>query len=468
MIAVIAFALRWACIHQSLFGDELFLYSRVHLRSFTQMLSLVHDNENTPPLFFIVAWLFAKGPDPMVLVRLPSLLANVGLVCLIFVLGRRVVGTAPALVGSAWFALNPFQIFYGTEDRAYSAVALLMVISTLAFVAAVQRPQARRMWLLYAAAAIAGLYTHYIALLVLVPQGAWGLWAHRTTIRRQLRWHGLVVLAVIPWIPFFILQARHSARESVRLSTLSPLTVSNAVKVEVQSLVGSPYVDPGKVPGVASLIVLGGVLVVALAWRGWSLQSAGGIVPRVRRVAATDRGLLLLLAAFPLIGLVIYSIRPHTSLLLPRNLEVAAPYAALVVGWLLARPPSRWGWILAALAFGALAVGTGKMLQPGYQRPDGRAAARYIDAHAKPGALVIDLPGPQGTQFYFRIAHHLVQVAQFSWRGAAAQHAQVFITYLVSAPCTRTQPLYRLVSSARWPGAPPGLTVCEYGPATQA
>jgi 4-amino-4-deoxy-L-arabinose transferase-like glycosyltransferase len=471
-VALLAFALRWASIHQSLFGDELFLYSRVHLQSFGQMLSLVHDNENTPPLFFIVAWLFAKGPDPMLLVRVPSLLANVGLVFLIFVLGRQVLGVRPALLGAAWFAISPFQIFYGTEDRAYSVVALLVVISTLAFLAAMRREDARWPWIVYAVTAIAALYTHYISLLVLAPQAAWGLWTHRTTIRRQLTWHGIVVLAALPWIPFFVLQARHSARESVRLSTLSPFTASNVAKTEIQSLIGHPFIAPGRLPGVVALVALGTVVLVALLWvmpmpvkkqDRWS-----GFLTGMRRALSTERGLLLLLAAFPLVGLVIYSIRPHTSLLLPRNLEVAAPYAALVFGWLVTRPPLRWGLVLATIAFAALAVGTVKILKPAYQRPDGRAAARYIDSHANVSATVIDFPGPQGTQFYFRHPHHLAPGGQFDWRSAAGQRKQVFLTYLSDAPCTPNPPFYHLVSSGSWPSVPLRLVVCEYLPRTQA
>jgi 4-amino-4-deoxy-L-arabinose transferase-like glycosyltransferase len=467
-IALLAFALRWASIHQSLFGDELFLYSRVHLQSFGRMLSLVHDNENTPPLFFIAAWLFAKGPDPMLLVRVPSLLANVGLVFLIFALGRQVLGVRPALLGAAWFAISPFQIFYGTEDRAYSAVALLVVISTLAFLAAMRREDARWPWIVYGIAAIAALYTHYISLLVLVPQAAWGLWTHRATIRRQLTCHGIVVLAALPWIPFFVLQARHSARESVRLSTLSPLTAPNVIKTEIQSLLGHPFIAPGRLPGVTALIVLGAAVCAALLWvavmRVKKRDHLSGFLTGIRRALSTERGLVLLLSVLPLVGLVIYSIRPHTSLLLPRNLEVATPYAALVFGWLVAWPPPRWSLILAAVALGALAVGTVKMMEPAYQRPDGRAGAHYIDAHANVGATVIDFPGPQGTQFYFRRPHQVASGGPFDWHAAAQQRKQVFLTYLSDAPCTPAPPFYRLVSSGRWPSVPFHLLVCEYLP----
>ncbi len=457
-LCVVGAALRAASIHQSLFGDELFLYSRVHGQSFTHMLALVHDNENTPPLFFVFTWLVARGSHAMLLVRVPSLLANVAAIALTFVLGRRTFGVRAGLLGAAWFALSPFQIFYGTDDRAYAAVGMLVVIATLALLAALQAPQQRRWWAIYAVAALAAIYTHYVATLVLVPQALWGLWRHRETVRRQLAWHGLVIAAFLPWIPFFILQAKHSGRESVRLSSLVPLTPSNAIKTEVQSLLGHPFIPPGKLPGVVPVVVLCVLLIgVALAFgRHW----AG-----VRRFLATERGLVALLATSPIALIVIYSLRPHTSLLLPRNLEVGVPYACVVIGWLLARWPLPWAAGLSVIAFAALGVGTVKIMSTAYQRPDGRAAAQFIDANAASAAAVIDFPGPQGTQFYFRRPHRLYPLT-FSWSAAARVRQQVFLTYLTGAPCSSLAPGYMLVTQRRWPSVPLPLAVCEYVPAT--
>jgi len=461
---IVAASLRWACIHQSLFGDELFLYSEVHMRSLGQMLSLVRTMENTPPLFFLVTWVLAKGRNPMVLVRVPSLVANVAIVPLIYVLGRRVGGRWAAVVAAAWFALSPFQIFYGTDDRAYSAVAALVLVSTIALLRALEEERKIGWWLLYAVAAIAAMYTHYIAALVLAPQAAWALWTHRELARRQLLWHGLVIAALLPWIPWFVGQARHSAHESVRLSSLSPLTFGNAAKTELQSLVGHPYVAPGTVPGLAPMLVLafvfGGVLIALGSRARWRR-------PALTRALAGERGLIALLAIFPIVAIVIYSLRPHTSLLLPRNIEVGVPYALLVIGWLLTRWRLPVAIALSVIALAAVAVGSAQMLSPGYQRPDGAAAARFIDARAPVGAPVIDFPGPQGTQFYFRRIHRVLTPAQFGssgWSAAAAKHLPVFISLLHSGGCGRDAPHYRLLVERVWRSIPLPLTVCEYVP----
>src|SRR2546423_2619744 len=75
-LTAIAFGLRLAELHQSLFGDELFLYRIVAHHGLGRVFALVHDTESTPPLHFVLAWLGAKLGDPTVGMRVPSLVAG--------------------------------------------------------------------------------------------------------------------------------------------------------------------------------------------------------------------------------------------------------------------------------------------------------------------------------------------------------------------------------------------------------
>src|SRR5262245_59589432 len=91
-LTALALGLRLACLGQSPFGDELFLYAIVHDRSLGEVFSVVHDTEKTPPLGFLLAWLFAHGDDTDVLVRIPSLVASVATVPVAYLLGVRTFG----------------------------------------------------------------------------------------------------------------------------------------------------------------------------------------------------------------------------------------------------------------------------------------------------------------------------------------------------------------------------------------
>jgi uncharacterized membrane protein len=460
-LTLIALVLRLACVHQSLFGDELFLYFDVHKHTLGEVLSMVRGTEKTPPLGFVLGWLFARGSHAATLVRVPSLAAGVATVPLVYALGARTVGRVAGVVAAAWFALSPFQMFYATDARAYALVTGLVVLSTLALLRALEDRQLR-WWALYVVAATAAVYTHYIAALVLVPQAAWGLWTHRALWRAQLSAHALVVLAFVPYVPSFIDQARNSGDEARRISEISPFTAGHVAEVWAQSYIGHAYVGlrvmPGRLAVGVVAVVLGGLLIALVLWR---------------RKAPARVGLLGLLALVAPAAIVLYDLRPHASFLLPRNMIVAAPYGLLLIGWLLTAARPRLAMAASLVALAAVGVGTVKMLGPNYQRTNARDAAHWIDAHAPPDAPLIDLPGPQGIRVY-QPARPVYGTAEFGldeWAAAARRRTPVFMSFLNDAGLRQfavapanAAPGYRLVAEHISPGIPLALVVREYAP----
>jgi hypothetical protein len=464
-LTLLALALRLACIHQSLFGDELFLYGDVHDHPLGEVFHVVRQTEKTPPLGFVLGWLFARGDNADTLMRVPSLVASVATVPLVYALGVRTVGRAAGMVAAAWFALSAFQILYGTDGRAYALVTALVVTSTLALLNALE---ARRIgwWALYVVAAGAAVYTHYIGALVLVPQAAWGLWAHREQWRAQLAVHALVVLAFLPYLPSFIDQARNSNGEARRIAEFSPFTVGHVAETWAQSYVGHPYVNLSVVPGRPAVIVIAAVLlglVVALLTRT--------IRPdRERRPQHVE--LLALLALAAPVAIVLYDLRPHASFLLPRNLIVSVPYGLLLVGWLLTAGRARIALAASLVAVAAVGVGSVKMLDPDYQRTDARDAAHWVDEHGPPGAPLVDWPGPHGIRIYLDPRRPAFTIAQFGpaqWATAARSRTPVLMSFpdvgglgklLVPPPEAR----HRLVAEHTARGIPAPLTVREYAP----
>lgn len=129
-LVLVAFGLRLACARQSLFGDELFLYAAVNDRSLGDMLSVVHDTEKTPPLGFVLSWLFARGDAAPELAR--ALVRGER--------GDRSARIRPGAAhggprrrarGAAWLAISPFELFYGSESRSYALVMAFVVASTV-------------------------------------------------------------------------------------------------------------------------------------------------------------------------------------------------------------------------------------------------------------------------------------------------------------------------------------------------
>jgi 4-amino-4-deoxy-L-arabinose transferase-like glycosyltransferase len=417
----------------SLHDDELFLYAIVKDHSLGQVLSMVHDTEKTPPLGFVLPWLFARGGDLTIPLRIPSLMAGIASVPLVYLLGRRTVGRAAATVGAAWFAISPYQIYYSTGARAYAEVAAFVILATLALLLALEQRRFR-WWALYAVAATAAVYSHYIAALVLVPQAAWALWTHRETAREQLLSHAAVVVAFLPWLPSFIVQARHSDTEAAFIATVAPVKLDVIATMTARTLYGDPgaHLSIGDVPGYFPEALILGALGAAVAVTGYRWIAAGR-APSPPRAG----GLIVLLAVFPLVALILYSLRPDHSFLLPRNLSVAAPYALLMFGWLLTRPPPMIAVALSVVALGALAVGAAKTQDPDYQPPDVRDVAHFIDANAPPDAAYVDselVPfegaNARGIRIYLERPHRVYpgSALEAVWKQQARAHAPVFLS----------------------------------------
>lgn len=123
--------------------------------------STVPLTENTPPLYYLLAWFWTQATGVSEL-GLRSFSAVVGSIAVIptALVARRLATPSAGLAAGLLLAVNPFAQWMGQEARTYSLTILLGACAWLALVAALQRPDARRAWL-WALAAAALTWTHY-------------------------------------------------------------------------------------------------------------------------------------------------------------------------------------------------------------------------------------------------------------------------------------------------------------------
>ena len=110
-----------------------------------------------PPGYYLVLWAVTRlaGHGEWAL-RLTSLLAGLGLVVLVWRLGRALsLNPGAVTLATAITALSPFQIYYSQEARAYALLTLAVALAAYALLTA-------RPWLAVAASLIA-LYLHNLA-----------------------------------------------------------------------------------------------------------------------------------------------------------------------------------------------------------------------------------------------------------------------------------------------------------------
>jgi uncharacterized membrane protein len=374
-LTILGFVLRVSQLHQSLLGDEVFTYREVVGQSFNTAVSVGPHSvgiENTPPLFFVLAWAAAKLGDPTVWIRVPSLVFGTATIPLVYAIGRETVGRTAGLIGAAVIAFTPFAVFFSEEARSYATMTFLVALSTLALLRAV-RTRSRWWWLLYVGATTAAAYTHYTAIFVLGVQAAWSFWVCRDRLREPLIAHALIALLYLPWLPHL------GSKDITVIEQLWPLSVHQVLTDLLRPIPGHPGAPLRAIPTILGLIavaacVLAGLVAVSARW--WRTSKGS-----TRLQLSSPVTLVVALMAATPIGLLLYSLTV-TDLWLPRGLSASLPAAALVLGALLAALPRLLRVIAVAIVMVTLIAGTLRSFDAGYARGPFRAIAERLDAVA--------------------------------------------------------------------------------------
>src|SRR5436305_5664075 len=141
---VLAAAIRFATLaSQSYWVDEATTVQELHM-SFGAMLHAVTTNESTPPLYYVLAWLWAKafGTGEAGL-RSLSALAGAGVIPVVYLAGRELASRRAGLLAALLAALSPFLIWYSQEARAYMLFTLLCGLSFVFFARSLRRGSSR-------------------------------------------------------------------------------------------------------------------------------------------------------------------------------------------------------------------------------------------------------------------------------------------------------------------------------------
>src|SRR2546421_4975366 len=120
VITAIAGALRFATLTtQSYWFDEAQAAHEMQL-SFGALMHTIGAQETSPPLYFVVAWLWAKvfGTGEAGL-RSLSALAGTAAIPIAYLCGRELVSRRAGFVAAAPATVSPFLILYSQEAREY-------------------------------------------------------------------------------------------------------------------------------------------------------------------------------------------------------------------------------------------------------------------------------------------------------------------------------------------------------------
>jgi len=290
-LAALAGLALWLRLHT--LGSQSFWFDEVLTAIGAQSLTWVLYTPQIfghPPLQYLAALATAAlGADESSL-RAPFLAAGVATIVATACLGRRLLGPGTGLLAAGMLALAPFHVELSQLARPYAFLLLFSVLSLLALLRALEEGRGTD-WLWFSALAALNVYTHYLALEVLlleaVTAGLWLRRAGRLRILAALVSFGAVGLLLLPWVPVFRrLGAAHVGGGALPLPALMDLVMGVFV---------SQFVGPGPEGLLAAGLVLCGLLglrrrprvattmllwlVLPLAWL-WAAQPAHFVAGR--------------------------------------------------------------------------------------------------------------------------------------------------------------------------------------------
>jgi 4-amino-4-deoxy-L-arabinose transferase-like glycosyltransferase len=361
-LTALAAVLRFATLgDQSYWLDEAVTVALVSL-PFDDMLSAIPDSESTPPLYYVIAWVWKQvfGAGEVGL-RSLSALAGVVTVPVAYSAAARLVNARVGLIVAGLAAVNPLLVWFSQEARTYSLLVLLTTAAFAVYARLLERRTGRALaaWALLSALAFAA---HYFAIFVIAPQLAWLLWRSWQERERSgvLMAGAAVGVAIAALMPLMIEQASNDRAGFIRAIEL-PKRVAQIPK---QYLVGFD----------APLEAFASVLALALAgfglWLLWKRADAGERRGAFRAATVAVPALLIPVA------MAVVSF----DYVVTRNLLPAwVPAVTIVAVGFGARRAGRAG-PAAAVALGAvsLAVVVAVAASPEYQRGDWRGAARAL------------------------------------------------------------------------------------------
>jgi mannosyltransferase len=365
-LTALGIAVRFASLGvQSYHHDEVITALRVLPGSFGEMLHSVKVSESNPPLYYLLAWGWAKafGTGEIGL-RSLSALFGAATVPVGYLIGRQLASRRAGLLLAALIAVNPMLIWYSQEARSYALLVFFGAVSILFFARALDSGRGRDL-AFWALASGLALCSHYFAVFAVAIEALWLLVALRARWRLVLPALGAVAAAGLALLPLANSQTNPTHIGWIENSPLPERLWETAVSF----LVGETGHVIAEAPRDRYALVP--IILVAAALALVALRAG----KRERRSAGIGLGLGL-----GVVGLTAIAALAGKDYVVERNLLPAlVPLLAAVAIGFAATRARRIGLLLAvALCAYWLAFAIHVTRTPNLQRPDFRTVTNEL------------------------------------------------------------------------------------------
>lgn len=368
-VTLLAAVLRFSTLDVQSFSSDEAVTALLVRMDFGSMLSTIPSTESTPPLYYVIAWVwthvFGSGE-----VGLRSLSALIGTatIPMVYAAGEKLVSRRVGLAAAAVASVSPVLVGYAQEARSYALLVALAGLSFALFVRARTEPKAWTVagWCVVSALA---LTTHYFAAFVVGPEALLLLRTRRT----KHVWLAVTALIGTGLALLPLALEQRTNRLAANLGAGDPLS-TRVVILAKQFLIGgsAPYDRIAAL--VTGLFLLSSVvLVVARGSRQARLGAATGF--------GVGACAIVLPVALALVGPDYVITRNALAGFVPLAIAGCAGVSVAT---------SRMGWLGLTSACSLLfAITIAVAIDPTYQRPDWRGFARAMERPQEPRILVV-------------------------------------------------------------------------------
>ena len=348
-------------------------------------------------------WLWLGDGDAFA--RSLSVLFGLATLPPLYLLARRLFDVPTAVVAVALIAANVQFVGHAREARSYSLVVLLVTVSSLLLVRAIETGS-RRDWRLYALVGALAVYAHLLAGLAVAAQlASLAIVRRGIDMRRAAEAGAILGVLAVPLGASLLLNWQGAQIDWVaapRAQSLPGL---------LRWLAGSDWV--------LAIFIVGGLLACARAYEEW----------RERRDPVRMWGYVLLAALVAVPPLAAFAISFAKPVYLYRYFLFALPALVVLVAAGLTR--LRRAWLVAAVALAATGLSTRTTAEctPAcvIGDDDWRAATAHVEAQARPGDGILFVPRELRTTFMHYVPSterpRLLYPARWPLEGGASEGA---------------------------------------------
>jgi 4-amino-4-deoxy-L-arabinose transferase-like glycosyltransferase len=221
--------------------------------------------ENTPPLFYLL--LTPLPLDHEAWLRVPSLVAGVASIPVLYAIVRPLLGTAPALIAALGLAVAQYHVQFSDYSRGFVLATFGLLLALWGGARLVQGGR-RPWWWLYAVGAAIALYSEYDSFLFLGPLAA-AVLVLGVPRRRETLLFGvaLPLLLLLPWAG----ESSHS-RDLAGVTKLDPSGSGLTAHTLRDQIATVFFGDQGLTAGPGARTVLYALVVAALFLSGVALR----------------------------------------------------------------------------------------------------------------------------------------------------------------------------------------------------